>query len=264
MASKDRHQWDDALKEYIDPLDRRFPENPYKSTTHTWRDKIALATVEGRARMLQSPVNTKLSQPNDLIEDAAGSSSIRWSWPPRSGTTTSPSKRPGRNWRSSTAPDDNSEPPWHFLATRQAEAERRQIDQRRERVTKLLSQAQEAENVGRGDEARSIRAEVTAKEGQYTSIADLLPAPHAGKARRPPAQLNCREGLSKVSRKPGNSPDRATVRWLTRCVTDVNLGLTFHNRGGALFSPPHFPPIVGRSGPEDGDAPAPRSLHRQS
>ncbi len=176
MARTDRHEWDTALTEYIDPLDKRFPDNPYKATTRAWRDKIALATVEGRARTLQSPLDTKLNQPQDPIEE-------RWVQFHR--LVTAAEKRNDdlaaeAAWKELARlnrDDDAKERPWHLLAIKQAEAERRQINQRRERVTRLLNQAQDSENAGRVDEARSIRAEVVAKEGQYTSIADLLPTP---------------------------------------------------------------------------------------
>ena len=38
MASQDSLDWIRAREEYLDPLDRRFPEHPYKEQTEAWRD----------------------------------------------------------------------------------------------------------------------------------------------------------------------------------------------------------------------------------
>ncbi len=176
MASANRHDWGDALKEYIDPLDRRFPGNPYKTTTRGWRDKIALEEIQGRARTLQSATNTRLNQPNNKLEEH---------WVEYFALVSAAEKR-GDDlaeeavWRElgkQYQPDDDAERPWHLLAVRRADEQHRLIDQRRARVVRLLAQATASEQAGRAEEAASIRAGVAAKDGKFTSVADLLPAP---------------------------------------------------------------------------------------
>ena len=48
-----------ARDDYLDPLDKRFPNNPYREQTRKWRDKILLDDAEGRARILTSGVKIR-------------------------------------------------------------------------------------------------------------------------------------------------------------------------------------------------------------
>ena len=187
MATGERHKWAEAIETYVDPLDRRFPENPYKATTRGWRDKIALDRVEGRTRMLQSPVNTRLNQPNDRLEAQ---------WVEYFALVSAAEKRGDdlaeqAAWKELSLlyrPDDAKERPLAPASRlRRAEEQRRQIDQRRARVEKSLARAEAAERAGRDDEARTIRDEVKNRDGQYTSVADLLPAPPAAVTPAPSA-----------------------------------------------------------------------------
>ncbi len=68
MASTSRGDWRTALDEYINPLDERFPDHPYREQTRAWRDKIMLEEVEGRASILASKVKTSFSEPKDNRE----------------------------------------------------------------------------------------------------------------------------------------------------------------------------------------------------
>ena len=171
--------------EYIDPLDRRFPDNPYKATTRGWRDRIALAEVEGRARMLQSPVNTRLNQPNDKLEER---------WVEYFALVSAAEKRGDdlaeeaawESWPGSTGPTTPRSGPGTCSRRSGREEPRRQIDQRRARVERLLApgRRRRARRAGT-DEAEGIRAEVVAKDGKFSSVADLL-ARRAPPARRRP------------------------------------------------------------------------------
>ena len=44
MASSKRTDWHEARDEYLDKLDQRFPNHPYREQIQKWRDKIALKT----------------------------------------------------------------------------------------------------------------------------------------------------------------------------------------------------------------------------
>jgi serine/threonine-protein kinase len=173
MASDDRHKWDEALKDYIEPLDARFPDNPYKPQTKAWRDKIALADAEARAHVLESPVNTRLNEPKNKIEERF----IEYF------TVASAARKRGDDpaaaeaWASLAQlynPDDPEERPWQVLAKNKSEELHKTIAQRRTMVTELLTKAMAAEASGQVREARGIRAEVISRYGQYTDLADLL------------------------------------------------------------------------------------------
>ncbi len=176
MASDDRHDWGTAIKDYVDPLDRRFPDNPYKEKTRGWRDQLVYAEAVGRVRMLQSPINTKLNQPVDAVEE-------RWLELYMNVSAAEKNKDDlavEKTWRELAQQyqsDSPKERAYKRLALATADAERKEIIQRRTRVAKLLDQARADEAAGRTREAQALRATVIAKDGQYTSVADLLPAP---------------------------------------------------------------------------------------
>ena len=50
MASDKLSDWMTARDEYLDPLDRRFKQNPYLKTTRGWRDRIELQMADNRAK----------------------------------------------------------------------------------------------------------------------------------------------------------------------------------------------------------------------
>ena len=118
MDSKSSADWSLALRNYIDPLDRRFPDNPYKAETRAWRDRILLEQAEGRAPMLDSPVRSHFNEPKTEGErqyvefsSLARKNSERGddrprrnsgtSWPARSTATTTPTTANGRCSRGS-------------------------------------------------------------------------------------------------------------------------------------------------------------------
>jgi eukaryotic-like serine/threonine-protein kinase len=190
MASTDRHDWYEARDSYLDPLDKRFPDNPYKEKTRAWRDKILLSDTEGRARSLQSQANTAINKPNNKTEERF----VEYY------TLVSAAQKRYDDlaaiaiWQelaSLLRPDDTEERPWFLLAKKRAEELKQAIAQRREIVMKLIARARAAELSGRTAEALTIRADVLTRYGQYTDLADLLgvvPAAPAEPASAPPAQ----------------------------------------------------------------------------
>jgi eukaryotic-like serine/threonine-protein kinase len=54
MASQTPSDWSIALRSAIEPLDRRFPDHPYRQETRAWRDRILLRQATDRARILDS------------------------------------------------------------------------------------------------------------------------------------------------------------------------------------------------------------------
>ena len=63
MASSRRSDWMTARDEYLEPLDERFPNHPYREQTRKWRDKILLDDAESRAKVLTSGLKISLTEP---------------------------------------------------------------------------------------------------------------------------------------------------------------------------------------------------------
>ncbi len=57
-----------ALDDYINPLDERFPDNPYREQTRKWRDQILLEEAESRGKNLTSGLDISLTRPTDNAE----------------------------------------------------------------------------------------------------------------------------------------------------------------------------------------------------
>ncbi|MGL4464122.1 MAG: hypothetical protein ACRC1K_18385, partial [Planctomycetia bacterium] len=50
MASEAYDDWDRAVRDYFDPLERKYPDSEYKDEIQEFRDKIAVSKAEGRIR----------------------------------------------------------------------------------------------------------------------------------------------------------------------------------------------------------------------
>ncbi|HMB03588.1 MAG TPA: serine/threonine-protein kinase [Isosphaeraceae bacterium] len=182
MASKRRHDWIEARDSYIEPLDRRFPDNRYRQTTQAWRDRIILDEAQGRARMLDSPVQTGLSEPKTKGEHlyvAIGTLA-------RGASGRGDDLGAIRHWEELAQQLEGHEPeerPWFLLARTRADELKRAIARRREVVNGVLELAADALRNGRTEEARTIRDEILTRYGKYTDLSELLEL--AGLAPRP-------------------------------------------------------------------------------
>lgn len=173
MASKDRHDWMTAIEEYVDPLDKRFPNHAHKAETAAWRDKLLLADAEGRAKTLSSGVKTLLSEPKGkgelqyiahqpLADEASGKgddlSAIR-------------------QWDDMVKQLDENDPEerkWVLYARQRVETLKHDIQDRQEVVRTQLDRIETALRAGNRDEAFRIRDEVLKKFGHYTGLEELL------------------------------------------------------------------------------------------
>jgi eukaryotic-like serine/threonine-protein kinase len=177
MASTHRSDWLTARDEYLEQLDRRFPQNPYRDQAAKWRDKILLDEAEGRANILAAPVKTRLNEPNTNAERQFKISNE---------VVTQASNRHDdlealKQWRAMAGalkPDDPEERPWYLLALRRAEQLAAAIQDRREFVMKQLQIADEAIHTGHPDQATTIRSKLIEQYANYTDLADIFrPAP---------------------------------------------------------------------------------------
>ncbi|MGO9596652.1 MAG: serine/threonine-protein kinase [Isosphaeraceae bacterium] len=190
MASSHRSDWINAQEEYLDVLDRKHPDHPFKSDVRKWRDRIALDEANGRAKVLDSPVHTQLSEPRTNTERHYVSFSTLAAKASAEGNDTQAAEL----WREMArlmGPDDREERKWHLLANRRAEEIESRMREQRSFVVDQIARADEALQAGRPSEAVAIRAMLKEKYGQYTDLADLLgtrPAPAHPDQGSAPAQ----------------------------------------------------------------------------
>ena len=175
MASANRHDWIAARDNYIEVLDRKHPNHPYKQTLTAWRDKLLLADAEGRAKTLQSAVRTPLSEPQTKNEQR-----YREFWIIIAGKQEKqPDDLAGQKiyYEEFAKPLDENVPDdrqWILLARERIKDLENQEVKRRETVTGLLERLRKAIETGDATAAESIRTEVLNRYGQNPEFRELF------------------------------------------------------------------------------------------
>jgi eukaryotic-like serine/threonine-protein kinase len=190
MASSNRHDWVRAREEYLDPLDRRFPGNPYHEQTARWRDKILLDEAESRSIYLAGDRITPINEPKDNAERLfrfTNEVAVRAS---RQGDD----RAAWEAWKQMAASlkaDDKDDRPWYLLAVNRGAQLETAMQERRRFVETQLRLAEEALRTGRPNQAITIRSKLYDQYGGYTDLQDLLPRvvdpPVPGRTAAPPA-----------------------------------------------------------------------------
>jgi serine/threonine-protein kinase len=175
MESTRPGDWIRAGNEYLDPLDRRFPDNPYKATTRQWRDRILLEQVERRAAVLDSPLRfrTQYNEPNTNPERQY----VAVSDVTRKDVERGEDGRAAAAWDGMVEdlhPDDAEERPWRLLAQKRRDALKKVMDERRAFVAGQVLKIKEAELAGNREDAATLRKNLQEHYGKYADLSDLL------------------------------------------------------------------------------------------
>jgi serine/threonine-protein kinase len=175
MASKSRHDWLTARDDYLDPLDTRFPSNPFREQTQKWRDKIILDEAETRSAVLSSPQKVgKINQPANNTESlfvvtfaAATAASDR-------GDDLS-ARRHWEEMAQKLKPDEPEQRPWYLLALERIKDRDVAMRDRRQFVETQLELVRKANIGGRKLEAITIWNKLVEQYSHFTDLADLFP-----------------------------------------------------------------------------------------
>jgi serine/threonine protein kinase len=174
MASTDRLDWFTAQSQYLDELDRRFPDHPYKAQTDTWNDKIALSRAERRSEILE-----KSAVPGFKKADGQGEGLYAAVYPEADAAL----KRfddpdAARRWREMAASLEKdatkTERGWLLLARKKAETVEAAIKARTDEVNRLLARADEADKANLPDQAIRLRRDILDRFAKYTDQADTI------------------------------------------------------------------------------------------
>jgi serine/threonine-protein kinase len=215
MESTKRHDWLTALEEYIEPLDKRFPNHPHRDQTAAWRDQIKLDEAESRSRIITSPIKTPLNEPANNAERqyvithaVAAEATKRFD-----------DIEALNQWQTLAAtlnPEDPEERPWQLLAKKRVADLEHKMKDRRELVLRQLELVEKAYRMGRPVEATTLRAKLVDEFGKWTDLADLFgpmveeepPAATSKKLSPPNAARNVQEKAG--APKTGNGEGTAT------------------------------------------------------
>ena len=210
MESPERRNWTNARDEYIEPLDRRFPNHKYRAETRAWLDKILLDEAESRSKYITSDAKTPFNEPKS---DAERKYVITASVASKASEHHNDVEAM-HQWQlleESLKADDSEERGWHLLAHKKASDLDKKMKVRREIVLRQLELAEEAYKQGRSDAAVKIRAKLVDEYGQKTDLADLfqgdhaLQVPPASPSSTPKNQGDATEGAPPAS-KPNIPP----------------------------------------------------------
>ena len=211
MASTRRTDWVRARDEYLNPLDERFKNNPYKEQTQKWRDKILLDEAEGRGKNLASGLDIPLTRPANNAErkfvianELATGASKRWD--------DLTAIRQWRDFADQMKADDPEERQWHLLALHRIQQLENAIADRRQYIEKQLQLAQAAFLAGRFDEAQSIKAKLIEQFSRYTDLADIFADTSAAPGSQPkaptPTESTPRDETGSSQATPPKDPDK--------------------------------------------------------
>jgi len=214
MASPHRRDWITARDEYLEPLDRRFPDHPHREETARWRDQILLDEAESRAEILAAPVRTKFSEPNSNAERRFVIAHTLAAAASQRGNDLAALQQ-WKDLASKLKADDKDERPWYLLAIHRAEQLEKAIRDRRQFVEAQIRVAAEAYAAGRPGETKAILDKLKEQYARYTDLADLFqevtPQPAAGPALPgPPAPTG--GPMPTTPGQGGAIPERPTKR----------------------------------------------------
>jgi eukaryotic-like serine/threonine-protein kinase len=213
MASSRRADRTMARDDFIEELDRRFPNHPYREQTQRWRDQILLEDAEGRANALDKGRNTGLTKPDGNAEhmfliahDLAAKAHERGD-----------DLTAIRQWQdfSQQVKDDPDERKWYVLALRRIEQLENEIKDRRLYIEKQIELAHNADRAGRTDEALTIKNELIKQFRHYTDLADIFPPALVAPGSEPkapadsPASEKSDAAKSSAPRPPAELPAAA-------------------------------------------------------
>jgi serine/threonine-protein kinase len=175
MASTRRADWIVARDEFLDPLDQRFPDHPYRQETQGWRDRILLYDAEVRAKALSNLPGMPLGEPkNDDERTFVGVNTLA-----KASSENGDDRAAAARWETMAnqmQPDDPDQRQWFLLARGRAEGLKRAIAQREEDVAKLLTALASAERDGQLGVAKAIRRGILSQYGKYNDVRELLKA----------------------------------------------------------------------------------------
>ena len=182
MASTDPLEWGRAREKYLDPLDRDYPQHPYKEKTEAWRDQIDLRETRRRAEILEKPNLGAYSKPKDEAE-ALYVHAFEESWAALKLHNEQDAESLWRDVVKQLSKKGRENRGWILLAKSKADGLAAAITLRRETVAGLLAKAT-LPDVPTNKEAYSLGVyrDIVKRFDIYPDVADLVARARAGLA----------------------------------------------------------------------------------
>jgi eukaryotic-like serine/threonine-protein kinase len=207
MASENSADWLAAQRDYLDELDRRFPDHAYRKQTEEWRDRLLLHKAERRAAVIEKSSFGSVSRGQNRAETLYEKAFEQTKGPINTGRYIE-ALIPWKDMIEVTATDPE-ERGWHLLAVKRFEMLNQKIGERRDDLKEKLDRADLAYSDGRFDEAIGARAEIVDKYKDfkmYPDLQELVARAYAGLPRPEPSE----QPAAPVESSAGRSPTETT------------------------------------------------------
>ncbi len=174
MTSDRREDWMIGKSMYLDELERRFPDHPYKAQTDPWLDRLALTSAERRSEVLE-----KSAVPGFKKAEGQGESLYAAVFPEaEAALKRNDDLDAARRWREMAASlekdDTRSDRGWLLLSRKKAEQVEAAVQARHKIIAEQLARANQADLEGRPDQALTLRRDALERFSKYTDAAALL------------------------------------------------------------------------------------------
>lgn len=172
MAKSGRGDWVLAKQQYIDELERRFPDHPYQAEVQGWKDRILLEQAKGRARFLENPNALALSE-------AKGDAEAAYQRTYRAATKDLEAGRDDAAlaaWQALAQalkdhPDDRM---WLLLTEKHVGELQTAIQSRLQNATSDWLRAEVAARAGQTEQATRLRRELVERYSPFHSLSNLV------------------------------------------------------------------------------------------
>jgi serine/threonine-protein kinase len=172
MASTRRGDWQTALEEYLNPLDKRFPKHPYGEQTRKWRDKILLYDAEKRAGVLASGLDISMARAADSAESQFQiTNKLAQDASKRGDDQAAIRQWQGMADQFQSDPDDRQ---WHLLALNRVAQLESGMKDRRQYVERQWALAESARLAGRYEDADTIKRALKEQYSRYIDLSDFF------------------------------------------------------------------------------------------
>ncbi len=189
MASTQYSDWITAKTDYLDELERRFPDHPYREKTEPWLDRIAIEKARSRAGVIENRNLTSFSRPKGQTEQMYYEVFEKVAQESKEHRDVEAVKV----WRglADALKNDRAERGWYLLARERADQLDKKIDDRRAEVERQLKHAEDLVINGRLADANRVQEETIKEFEKYPELSDMIMKAKtelAARSPKPPAE----------------------------------------------------------------------------
>jgi serine/threonine-protein kinase len=174
MASSELSSWNQAEREFLGELEKRYPNHPYQAQVREWRDRSLLEQTRRRAEILEKSAIPSLREPKTEAEGLF----VQVALAAREAVETRHEDTAATMWQQMAdqlkAESGNEPRGWLLYAQQRVDEQTQIVARRRREAQTLLDQADSEEAVANHDLARRLRERMLDQYEKYPYLSDLV------------------------------------------------------------------------------------------